>query len=232
MTDESLPPPREWCLRARTHVAQPILLSKVLYISLVQCTMVSIETSEPILQNSISSLQNHRRRGAAMDEVWTALSTHSAILNTCAEYSQSVDALNQDGFEAMFAAAGVMNETWGARLFVCMDGDNTGSLDPYELLEGLRSMSGASQRQEATAFAFAMLDPSGNKQVSAAELRDFVSDFGHQACVVVEAWVAHFEQFFGDVGAWRDDAALKRALLQHNVVTQEAVDKTIEALYS
>ena len=187
--------------------------------------------------------------------VWSDPATAAAILNTFDSFCQSTGALNQTQFENMFVSAGatfervsgatkneesnpildakntgVMNETWGSRLFVAMDGDNTGSLDPYELVEGLRAASGVSIRREASEFAFAMLGTDVNSQVTAASLRTLVSEFECQARAVVEAWVTHFEQVFGELSSWRSDAALRQVLLQLNVTTQEAIDRTCEAL--
>ena len=62
--------------------------------------------------------------------------------------------LNQDQFQEMYEQTGAMNTSWGARLFAAMDADNTGSMDAFELLEGLRAMAGLSGRLPAPDFDF------------------------------------------------------------------------------
>jgi hypothetical protein len=78
-------------------------------------------------------------------------------------------ALNQSGFEALCREMGLVNADWGGRLFAAIDADNTGAIDAFEYLDGLRVMGAlgpppaaqsAAAGEERRALAFRMLDVS------------------------------------------------------------------------
>ncbi len=74
--------------------------------------------------------------------------------------------LNQSGFESLCREMGVVNADWGARLFAAIDADNTGAIDAFEFLSGLRVMGALPQPQSSSGdadaqrrqLAFRMLD--------------------------------------------------------------------------
>ena len=78
-------------------------------------------------------------------------------------------ALNQSGFEVLCREMGLVNADWGARLFAAIDVDNTGAIDAFEWLHGLRVMGAMRQSQSSSdgdadaqrrRLAFRMLDVS------------------------------------------------------------------------
>jgi|EP01043_Picozoa_sp_COSAG02_P013027 hypothetical protein len=96
-------------------------------------------------------------------------------------------ALNQSGFEALCREMGVVNADWGARLFAAIDADNTGAIDAFELLNGLRVMGALPQPQSTSdgtdaqrrRLAFRMLDVSRTVAVQPVHRQLLVHSFSY-----------------------------------------------------
>ena len=66
--------------------------------------------------------------------------------------------MNQDQFQRFCEEMGLVNQEMSRRLFLAMDDDNTGAMEAYEFLAGIRKMcdesGGASWLKERIKFAF------------------------------------------------------------------------------
>ena len=114
-----------------------------------------------------------RREGGRVDPQSAALALEVLqVVERCFVPSRGpleARALNQSGFEVMCREMGLVNADWGARLFAAIDVDNTGAIDAFEWLHGLRVMGALRQSQSSSdgdgdaqrrRLAFRMLDVS------------------------------------------------------------------------
>lgn len=106
--------------------------------------------------------------------------------------------MNEDQFRNFCVEMGLSNREIIKRLFLCMDDDNTGALESFEFVRGLRAMcDGTFQDEDRMQFAFHLFDEDRGGLIELDEAVNFVRSFVTEALQLSELWAGCFEDMFG-----------------------------------
>jgi Ca2+-binding EF-hand superfamily protein len=106
--------------------------------------------------------------------------------------------MNEDQFCDFCVEMGLGNRMIIKRLFLCMDDDNTGALESFEFVRGLRAMcDGTLKDKDRLQFAFHLFDEDRGGLIELDEAVSFVRSFATAARQLSDSWAGCFEDMFG-----------------------------------
>jgi Ca2+-binding EF-hand superfamily protein len=106
--------------------------------------------------------------------------------------------MNEDQFSDFCVEMGLGNKPIIKRLFLCMDDDNTGALESFEFVRGLRAMcDGTFKDKDRLQFAFHLFDEDRGGLIELDEAVSFVHSFATAAYQLSNSWAGCFEDMFG-----------------------------------
>jgi Ca2+-binding EF-hand superfamily protein len=121
-----------------------------------------------------------------------------ARMKTAFDRFSTAGFMNEDQFSDFCVEMGLGNRTLIKRLFLCMDDDNTGALESFEFVRGLRAMcDGTFKDKERLQFAFHLFDEDRGGLIELDEAVSFVRSFASAAHQLSDSWAGCFEDIFG-----------------------------------
>jgi Ca2+-binding EF-hand superfamily protein len=136
--------------------------------------------------------------------------------------------MNEGQFGDFCVEMGLGNRMLIKRLFLCMDDDNTGALESFEFVRGLRAMcDGTFKDRDRMQFAFHLFDEDRGGLIELDEVVDFVRLFAVASQQLSESWAGCFEDIFGVQSGAEDGVESQHARAAFRDVPDPAALSTV-----